>query len=147
MVAENSYYVKVNKHLMLTNTIHKITSFSEWVHLKIICSQNSYYDVSVLYCLRQLLTPNSFNKNTSLFHFFPNTTPFPSSVYLYNSLLWEDGLCTVYSDADSCTQRSGCSPDIGIGMIFGVLPVSIMYKNSFWLVNKELIKSIAGRRD
>lgn len=38
-----------------------------------------------------------------------------------------DGLSTVYSDADG----SGVSLEVGIVMIFGASPVSMMCKNSF----------------
>ena len=47
-MAENSYYVKVNKTAYAHHMNHRITLFPEWAHLKIIYRQNSYYDVSIL---------------------------------------------------------------------------------------------------
>jgi len=57
-------------------------------------------------------------------------------------------LCTVYSDADGCAQKYGCSLDVGLVMIFGASPVSVKCKNSFLtpLVNNERIQPVAEQK-
>jgi hypothetical protein len=52
-------------------------------------------------------------------------------------------LCTVYSDAGYCAQRSGCSLDIGIVVILRVSPVSMLYTalRSFPITSNWLIRS------
>jgi hypothetical protein len=61
-------------------------------------------------------------------------------VHVYVCVL-EDVLCTVHSNADFCTQRSGCSSDFGIAIMNHLLTQRFVKhsspSSSDWL-NKEL---------